>query len=179
MRYFVGVKAPENVIAKAGALQAELAKLPMRCKMVEGENIHICLSFLGDLDEKGAEFVKTGLDKVAAGFEKFDVVVDGAKPIPKPSYIRVIVLGVNDEGGKIESLRKAIVAQVGGDSKPPHVTLCRVRHIEDKAQILKKIEELSCDEAFPVESIQLIKSELRKSGPVYTVVHESKLINSS
>lgn len=180
VRCFVGIMAPENIRLRAVAMQKELVNrqsgLGLECKLVEPENMHVCLSFLGEVDEKYIETVKSKLDGVAARHEKFNVKIGSVKFVPDESYIRVMVLDVADASGALEKLMKEIVAAVGGDSKPPHLTLCRVKHVEDKKRLVRSFGSAALDESFVVDNVQLIKSELQRSGPVYTVLHESKLL---
>ena len=55
------------------------------------------------------------------------------------------------------------------------MTLCRVKNVENKETVIRNVEEIEFEEKILIESVQLIKSELTSSGPIYSVVHESKL----
>ncbi len=171
-RCFVGIMVPEHIRDVAISLQKRLAEFGMKCKFVEPKNMHICLSFLGEVDDRKIEDLKRALDAVAERYKSFDIKIGKMKFIPSENYIRVIVLSVDD---LLERMRKAVVEAVGGDSKPPHLTLCRVKYVDDKKRFVNEFGEVVCGETFRVGSIQLIKSELQRSGPVYTVIHESRL----
>ena len=175
VRCFVGIVMPEHIRHAAENLQKKLAGFELKCKFVEPENMHICLSFLGEVEEENMGKLKEGLDSIASKYKKFDANVGKVKFIPSESYIRVIVIDVADSSGRLEKLRGDVVRVVGGDSKPPHLTLCRVKRIENKKRLVSEFGKTGCNENFQVDSIQLIKSELSRSGPTYTVLHESRL----
>ncbi len=176
-RCFIGILTPEELNKNIEKAIEELKKLPLKCKFVEERNFHICLSFLGEVKEKEIEKICENLDSIALGFKPFDVIIKEIKLIPSEKFLRVIALNVIDESRRIETLRKEIVNIIGGDSKPPHITLCRVKTIEKKDFTLKKLEEMKNIEIgrMKIEKIQLIKSELSREGPFYSVIHESKI----
>ena len=174
VRCFVGIMVPEGVRISVVALQARLAS-SIKCKLVEPENMHLCLSFLGEVEEGRIEDIEAKLDAVAANYKKFSVEIGKVKFVPSESYIRVVVLEAGDENGMMEKIRKDVVKAVGGDSKPPHLTLCRVKLVEDKKRFVDDFSNAACGEKFSVYELHLIKSELKRSGPVYTVMHSSSL----
>lgn len=175
VRCFVGIMVPESIKEAVMPLQKRLAASDIECKLVEPENMHICLSFLGEVDENKINELEASLDFAASKHKGFDVNVGKIRFVPNENYIRVIVLEATDAGDAIEKLRDDVVKAVGGDSKPSHLTLCRVKYVADKKRFVSEFGGIVIDKPFTVGSIQLIKSELMKSGPVYTVVHESKL----
>lgn len=176
VRCFIGFLLPENIKKFIGEIQKEISRWPLICKFVEVENLHVCLSFLGEINEYEIDKISKTLDEICKNYSKFEVVVDEIKAIPNENYIRVLALNVFEKTGIIEKISKEVVQKIGGDSKPPHLTLCRVKNVADKKTVIQKIRETKKEvKSFAVASVQLIKSELRKTGPVYSVVHESKL----
>jgi 2'-5' RNA ligase len=174
-RRFIGFMLPENVKDYVEGVKGSLSELPIDCKLIEKDNLHICFSFLGDVEN--LDEIKNELDKVAQEFSKVEVSVDGIKAIPNERYIRVLVLDVNDESGVLNQIQREICKRIGGDGKPLHITLCRVRNVSNKDAVLRKIEEMKDKKGgtFTVNSVQLIESVLSRSGPKYTVVHESTM----
>lgn len=172
VRLFVGIFVPENLKSKIAGLQGEIAKLPLQCKFVEKENLHISLSFLGEIADEEIGPLKEKLDTVSRSYKKFGVRVSGLSLIPSRNYVRVMALEIRD--GIINQISKHVEKEIGGDIKPPHLTLCRVKSISDKNLFLEKISEMDFDAgSFLVESVDLIKSELGSAGPVYSSLHKS------
>lgn len=177
MRAFVGFFVPEAIKNYVLSLQNELRKLSMSCKMVELNDIHVCLSFLGEVEDGKVSDLCAALTKVCEGNKKFEVFLGDVKTIPSESYIRVIVLEVSDPSGSLKNVCSGVKESIGGDMKPPHLTLCRVKVVSDKFKVLSGIKSLKSTSglSFPVSSLSLIKSELSRSGPVYNVVYSAEL----
>lgn len=174
VRCFVGFILPESVKEKIVPIQEEIKKLPIVCKFVEKENLHICFSFLGELKESSLEEVEHSLEILTKDFKSIKVRVDGIKLIPNENFVRVLALDVVSD--ELELLMAKIKKEVGGDVKPPHITLCRVKNIRNKEYVIQKLKEIKVEEfKFLVDSICLIKSELKRSGPVYTIMKKFNL----
>ena len=173
-RCFIGIMAPEGVKPKIISIQNSLRRLPIACKMVERENLHLCLSFLGEVEENEINDACRKLDGISQRYKQFDADVSEIKFIPNEGYIRVLALSCSNT--MLETISKNIKNELGGDAKPPHITLCRVKSIEEKQKTIEDIKKIDSDIGkFTVSSIQLIKSELQKTGPIYSVIYESKL----
>lgn len=167
---------PEAARPGVVALQERLRGLPIDCKYVEPENLHVSLSFLGEVPGGEVAGVAAKLQSVCERNSAFRLVADELKLIPSESYVRVIVLDVHDASGALASLFEAVKRDIRGDAKPPHLTLCRVRNVSDKTAVAEKIKKMKFDEvAFDVGEVALIESKLGRSGPAYSVVKSFKL----
>ena len=175
-RCFIGVFIPDGLKEKLLNLQNFIKSLDIDCKLVEAENMHLTLSFLGEFPEEEIPKISGKLDVIAQNFTKFSVIVSGVLLIPNKNFIRVIALDVVDETGYLRNLVNYIGVEIGGDAKTPHLTLCRVRKIENKyATVSKLVNSVAYAEGFQIDSISLIKSSLGRSGPTYSTIHESRL----
>jgi 2'-5' RNA ligase len=176
VRCFIGFLLPEGAKRHVVEIWGEIAKWPIVCKHVEADNLHVCLSFLGEIGEQETGRISETLDEICENYKKFEVAIGKMRAIPSENYIRVLALEVLEKTGVMEKVRAEVVQKIGGDSKPPHLTLCRVKNVSDKKTMIQKIckveEKGVC---FTVAAVQLIKSELSKTGPIYSVVHESNL----
>jgi len=177
LRAFIGILAPENVQNAAVKIQKELQDAGIVGKYVERENLHVNLSFLGEISEEESMEISSKMDMIAKGYKKFTAMVCAIRPIPDIKFTRVIALGVEQEDDLLSKLSNEAQKSIGGDVKPPHMTLCRVRNVKDRKKFVGIVEKYrsACFAAFEIRSIQLIKSELDESGPKYTVIHESIL----
>lgn len=176
VRCFIGILLPESLREDVVKIQKEIEKLPIKCKLVEPENLHLCFSFLGEIPEVQIKMICNVLDSICKNYKSFTVKINGVKLIPNEKFIRVIALDVH---GDIASrkLVEEITKEIGGDSKPLHLTLGRVKNVENKNVFLERIKEFKKMEigVLTISKVQLIKSQLQKTGPVYSVLHESKL----
>jgi len=179
MRCFIAIGVPENIKKKVSLVQKELSKLPMVCKLVEPENIHITLSFLGELDEEKVKETSNILDSICNRYKKFEISMQPIKMIPSPSYIRVLAFEVVSARDEINCLSDDIKKLIGGKVNPPHLTVCRIKRIGNKPDVVSGIRNLESAIVgrFVVDSVDLMKSELKKTGPAYIKLHESRLVD--
>lgn len=175
-RLFIGVFVPEDVKTPITDLQDSLTKMPMDLKLVERENLHISLSFLGEVPEENVGLISSRMDEVCRNYRKFTVRVGGVLMIPNESFIRVIALDVRSNDDVLERLRKNIVKVIGGDSNPAHLTLARVREVTNKSFVASGLGSVVLEKYFEVDSVQLIKSVMTRRGPVYESAHQSGLV---
>jgi 2'-5' RNA ligase len=176
IRAFIGFLLPEAARKDVTNAQKTVGSLPASCKMVERENLHVSLSFLGEVEEDKIGPTADSLKVICDKHQTFEVVADKIKLIPNENYVRVVVLNTASKTGDLEEISSEIREKVGGSVKPPHITLCRVRRVVDKKNFLcgvKKIDNI--DIRFVVDSISIIKSELSPKGPMYSVVKKIKL----
>ncbi|MBU3941864.1 MAG: RNA 2',3'-cyclic phosphodiesterase, partial [Nanoarchaeota archaeon] len=107
-------------------------------------------------------------------FEKFNTALTKIGVFPNESYIRVVWVGLNDSENKITNLQKEIDSKIEllGFKKDtrfhPHLTLARVKFVEDKQGFTKNLKEIKIKkETFQITEFKLIKSILTPEGPIY------------
>jgi 2'-5' RNA ligase len=171
MRVFVGTIVPESLRNEIEKIQNEIKKYVFG-KFVEKENLHICYSFLGEVNENEIEKIKKKLE-ILSYENTFKVFSNSIKLIPSLSFVRVIALEVKSNDG--EKIRKWIEENVGGDSKPLHITLCRVKSLQNKKSFIDYLKNKKFYFEFEVDEISLIKSTLTYSGPIYEKIFNVKL----
>jgi len=182
MRAFIAIDVPKELKDKVISVQKRLADYDI--KLVEPENLHFCLKFLGDMDPKLLPKLKAIVDAAAKSFEPFDIEIHGMGSFPSPTYIKVIWLGVKAGKNELTGLAELIdnkTAELGFTPEnrafEAHLTLGRVRSARyktDLLELLKKNKDLFVG-VMKAASIQLIESELTPDGPKYTIVHEATL----
>jgi len=175
VRCFIGVMLPPRLRGRAVEIQRKLFALPMRCKLVEPQNLHITLAFLGEVNEGKVKLFSKELDEICKSHAKFEVNIAELKIIPSESYIRVLALDVQDKE-VLESIAATIQKKLGGKSAPPHLTLARVKRVDDREKVLEGLHALPANlGSFTIDSIHLVQSRLLPTGPVYQILHESPL----
>lgn len=163
--------------------EKEIAKTGADLKLVEPENIHITIKFLGDTDEKYIDAIEQSMKESIKGIKPFPIILRGTGVFPNQNYIKVIWVGIIDTG-HIEPIAHAIdtsLASLGFKKEnrgfSPHLTVGRVKTARNKEKLLKVIEHYN-DEEFTVQEVQSIvlkKSELTSKGPIYTTLREVRL----
>ncbi len=176
-RLFTCVWIPDTVKDKITDFQDKMKVVSMGVKFIEPENLHITITFLCEKDENEIRDISERLDKVTKNSRKFHVKLEGLRIIPSENYIRVIGVKLNPEHD-FQALVRNISAVLGGDSHHDNkMTLCRVRNINNRSEILnfiKKNASVTFGEV-KVESVSLVKSVLTDKGPIYETIHKSFL----
>jgi len=163
----------ENEIKKTGA----------DLKLVEPENVHVTLKFLGDTDEGLVDQIEEIMKNSIKGIDPFEFQLKGAGVFPNQNYIRVMWIGIKngEQIGKISNKIDEQVSELGFEKEKrgfsAHLTIARVKSIKNKEKLLEVIEKYKDIEFgnFKVDSIKLKKSELTSKGPIYTTLKEVKL----
>lgn len=173
MRLFLGIPISEEIREKIREMQKELAEEGI--KLVEPENLHLTLTFLGEAEAEGA---KKALGRIFWG-KQFEVLIKGVGVFPNEKRIKVVWAGGAD-GGKMAELNKKIEESLGitaGKEFVNHLTLARVKFVKDKKRLqtfLRKYKDWEGGKV-GVEKAVLYASELTPKGPVYRVLEEYKL----
>ncbi len=176
MRLFIGIVFDDYVIRKIEKTQYALKEAGVRGKFVGPENTHLCVSFLGEVEETEIPSMSERLSRICDKHEEFTIDLEGILTIPNKRKPRVLAMGVSDPGNKLKGITNDIVGEIGGDSKPPHVTLCRLNPIEDSNDIAKAIKDIDVKiGGINVNAIKLIKSVLNPTGPGYTMLGNFRL----
>jgi RNA 2',3'-cyclic 3'-phosphodiesterase len=165
-----------NRLAKAQAL---LVQTGADVKLVETENIHVTMRFLGDINTGMVEKIFAEMKKIQ--FAPFDVHIKGLGVFPDLHYPRVVWAGITEGADLLRSVFIQLEPQLRGlgfapDSKgfSPHLTIARVRSGKNKSQLAEFITK-NADYEFGTiraECLRLKKSALSPKGPTYSTLKE-------
>jgi len=183
LRAFVAIEIPSaEVLDLLVAFQKDLDAARADLKLVERENLHFTVRFLGEVTQAEAAEVDRrlrGLSLPAA-----DVEVRGVGAFPSQSRPRVVWVGVaRGDAPKLAALAEPVIgslADVGErDDRPfqPHLTVARVRSGENR-QALDSVLTKWADKPFGranLRELKLKSSVLTPKGPIYSDVGAYKL----
>jgi 2'-5' RNA ligase len=177
MRAFIAVEVSEELREKMAELQKQL--LLEGVKLVEEENLHLTMHFLGEIDESMKDKVITAMNKLNCN--KFEMSCEGVGAFPSKNYIRVI--WVSAQAPELKQIYDQLgteFARLGFKQEQfsPHITLARVKFLKDKGKLSEFLEENEGIEIgeCKVEGVFLKKSTLTPKGPIYENVYEKKLL---
>jgi 2'-5' RNA ligase len=174
VRAFVGIGLEPLEHALAALLEG-LASTGADAKLVEPENLHINLKFLGEIGEERVPPLVGALSEAAGRHAPFAVRLRGLGAFPSPRQPRVVWVGL-EPWGELEALHRDVelaAARAGfpreGRRFSPHVTLARVRSARGRDALLALIGRMREAEvgALEVSSFSLVRSTLSTSGPTY------------
>jgi RNA 2',3'-cyclic 3'-phosphodiesterase len=199
IRAFLAVEVTQELQAQIALVQQELKhrietelKRDTRISWVQPAKIHLTLKFLGDMDEQGIEPLHHGLEQAIGNRTVVNLPLERLGAFPRPHSPRVLWLGPSEdwekgtEAKRIAEIHGAIEQACEGlsflrEAKPfsPHLTLARIKAGEKhvgaalaKCGVLDRPLSLG---ALAVESVVLMKSELKQTGSVYTKLWEVKI----
>lgn len=183
LRTFVALPLPDEfraaVAETAAALRAALGERDVR--WVQPEGFHLTLAFLGDTAPAQVVQVCDGLEQVARTNRPVPLRLDQLGVFPHARRPRVFWVGVHDDSGALHALQQAVAAMLtplgwAPDRRPftGHLTLGRVR---DGARVAPPPDGVPVAQAdATIASVFLYRSELRRDGARYTVLHRAELV---
>jgi 2'-5' RNA ligase len=178
MRAFVALEIPEpQVMERLVALQKELEETRADLKIVESENLHYTVRFLGEISDAQAFEVDRRLK--ALKLARANITVKGVGAFPSPSRPRVVWVGVAEgDSQKIEAIASPVIQCLRGigeeDDRPfqAHLTVARVRsglNRQDLERFLSEARDRSFGQV-EINEIKLKSSVLTPKGPIYNDV---------
>ena len=184
IRTFVAVDIEgEEVLSKIREVQSEITLSSARIKLVEPENLHLTLKFLGEVEEGRIPLIVKALGEAVSSFKEFKITLKGVGAFPKVSRPNVIWIGVGDGREKLIELANSVensLRRVGfpKEKRPyePHLTIARVKYrSSDLPTLIRKVEGTFIGDV-SVREVRLKKSTLTPKGPIYETLESFPLI---
>jgi RNA 2',3'-cyclic 3'-phosphodiesterase len=183
-RIFIAVKVEpgETLSGLISTFKAGLSKDSI--KWTNPGNIHITLAFLGDTDDKMIEPISSMLHGQCKKATKFELVLKGSGVFRNMNDPRIIWTGI-EPSEKLNYLNKVIVAglkelNIKLEDRPfnPHLTLGRIKHLNDKETLTSLIGQYhnKVIQIVKVDEIILYESILLQTGPVYKPLEKIGLL---
>jgi 2'-5' RNA ligase len=183
LRAFVAIEIPNPALDSLVGFQEELRATGADVKLVERQNLHFTVKFLGEISESQAAEVGSRLGNLV--LKGMDVEVRGAGAFPNPSRARVVWAGVSREHeALVDPVAQQVIDSLEGigeqDDRPfrAHVTLGRVRSDRNFHHLEQFLRENS-DRPFGVVRLSHLKfksSVLSPGGPAYTDLGDYPLV---
>ncbi len=164
MRCFIAVEPDAELKEK---IFNYAKKLRGFLKLVEKENLHITLKFLGEIEN--VKEVAKALEALQ-GFGSFEVKLRGAGAFPSKNRARVVWIGV--ESPRLIELQKTVdsLLEALGFVKEvnyvPHLTIARIKGQSNARGFIEEFENFEFG-SFEVRELKLKQSILTPRGPVY------------
>ena len=199
IRAFLAVELSQELRTKLATLQQEL-KLRIELKMtrdariswVQPASLHLTIKFLGDTDEQMIDPLRAALEQTIGNQRAVNVPLEQLGAFPRPQSPRVLWVGPSEhwekgaEAKRIAEIHGAIEQACEGfsflrETRPfsPHLTLARIkageRHVGvalAQGGVLNRPLSLG---SLAVETVVLMKSELKPTGSVYTKLWEVRI----
>jgi 2'-5' RNA ligase len=169
----------DTVLNRLKAAQTRLVQTGADVKLVEPQNIHITIRFLGNITPPMVEKIFEEMKQVQ--FTPFNVQLKGVGAFPNPNYARVVWAGITMGADQLKNVFNQLEPRLQKlgftpDHKgfSPHLTIARVRSGRNKQQLANFINENTGYDFGNVNAncLRLKKSDLTPRGPVYSTLKE-------
>lgn len=177
MRLFVAVPAPLSKSLQR--VQARLRECGRPVRVIPGDQMHLTLSFLGDVELNQLPEITAALEQVVSRATSIEAQMQGLGVFPNLANPRVVWAGLepvdpirelaDDLAGELE---KAGFPREGRAFRP-HVTVARVKgDAPDSLRIVLDENRKTDFGPLLIDSLVLYQSELGRGGPQYTSLSE-------
>lgn len=169
----------EAVRTKLANAQKLLIQTGADLKLVETQNIHITMRFLGNISPGMVENVFEEMRKTQ--FTSFNVQIKGLGVFPDLRYPRVVWAGITEGADQLRNVFSQLEPRLRGLGFAPdpkgfsaHLTIARVRSGRNKAQLAEFVSENAARDfgTIKAECLRLKKSSLSPQGPTYSTLRE-------
>ena len=169
----------ETVQKRLAAVQKLLVQTGADLKLVETQNIHITVRFLGDITPATAEKIFTEMQQIQ--FTPFNVQIKSLGAFPDLRYPRVVWAGITEGADQLKTVFSQLeprLRSLGFAPDPkgfsPHLTIVRVKSGRNKAQLADFVTKNANYDfgAIKAECLRLKRSDLTPRGPVYSTLKE-------
>ena len=199
IRAFLAVELSEELRATLATLQQELKqsiepelKRGTRISWVQPASLHLTIKFLGETDEQMIDPLRAAVEQGIGSQMAVNVPLERLGGFPRPQSPRVLWIGPSENWEKgIDAKRiteiYARIEQACEDlrflreTKPfsPHLTVARIktgeRHVGVSLAQSGVLDRPILLGSLAVESVALMKSELKPTGSVYTKLWSVRL----
>ena len=177
MRTFISIEIPEDIKNNIEKAIGELKLILPHIKWVDKKNLHINLKFLGWVVDNKADDMISSVTDLAKGFGSIKINFAGLGVFPNARHPRVIWVGICEGNDRVKELAEKIDARLSSEGYrkeeerefSPHLTIGRIKEKIDVEPLSKFMEKNMMTEfgGFTADHISVMKSTLRRSGPIY------------
>jgi 2'-5' RNA ligase len=188
-RMFIALELPSAASTELSEIQKTLKQgtPPGVVRWVNPNDIHLTLKFLGDVSVSKRDGIEQALREAAANHDEFSLTAGGLGCFPNFERPRVAWVAIHENLEALRDLWDTVeknTAPLGfpteNRSFRPHLTLGRTRRQAQKSEISAFGELVNSTQPrklfrWRVRSVSLIRSELKPTGAVYTVLCHAPL----
>jgi len=199
IRAFIAVEVNDDLRKQIAQVQQELRQRlsregsrDVRISWVQPTAIHLTIKFLGDIDQRLVDDMRAAIEQVLRIHRSIRIPLERIGAFPRPHQPRVLWVGASEQweqsedAQRLASLHRGIedccaTFDFAPDDRPlsPHLTLARIkegeRHVGQTLAKSSAMDRPLSLGSLLIESLVLMKSELRPTGPVYTKLWEIAL----
>lgn len=177
-RIFIAINLPQDIKKYLAGFEKKWLELP--AKWVSQKNIHITLVFLGYLTDEEIGEVCLTVKEVSQKHHSFSLTLNKISYGPLDKVAKRMVWVGGKKSNELlmvkKDLEKSLMEVI--NFKPEirafnhHINLARIKQLEFRALDIEERPEIDeqVDIVFSVESIEVMESVLKRTGPEYSII---------
>jgi 2'-5' RNA ligase len=191
IRAFIAIELPAAILDELDKIEERLKpQMPAGAiRWVKPDSIHLTLKFLGQVPSDQISLITSSLKAAVATCPAFTLEVKDAGCFPNEHRPRVAWVGVHEEGtgNRLQHLQRAVENAISPLGYPteqrafsPHLTLGRLARDVRPADLKRVGDVITAGPVgslgrWTVTQVALIKSDLKPTGAVYTILTRAPL----
>jgi len=185
MRTFISIEIPDKIKDNVEKVIGEMKALLPPIKWVDKKNLHLTMKFLGWVDDQKIDPLKTSITDIVKDFGSIKISFSGLGVFPSSNRPRVIWVGISEGSEKVKELAEKLNEQLTKEGYrkeedrdfSPHLTIGRIKERIETGALNSFIEKKEKENfgGFTAKNVSLMKSTLRRSGPIYEEIQEIKI----
>ena len=181
-RVFIGIPIGRQIKSILPIVKSAVNCNPNCIKWIPPENIHLTLSFLGNIRVKDLPHLIESLEKKITSND-FQLTITGTGVFPSSKSPKVLWLGISKGTDELTLLQSQVEKSVRefknnyeNNAFTPHISIARIRKLHAKIDVLPFLNSVYSPIDLDVNSISMYESKLLPEGTEYTVL-ETFLLN--
>ncbi len=172
-RLFIGFLVSKKISKVVPLLKTTMSQKEINSfKWLSGKNIHLTISFLGNInDDMVTELISRLKKNIRQNM--FEIEIQDTGAFPSNKHPNVLWLGISKGELEIIKLRKQInnslksISSIREEKFIPHVTIARLKKTNMKIDVSSFLNTVYSPIEFLVDSIHLYESRLTSQGAKY------------
>ena len=176
-RVFIGIFAGDQVKPILSLLKSIVNCHPRQIKWIPLKNIHLTLSFLGDVSINDIPDIVQAVEQNIATAQ-FQLSISGTGVFPSSRSPKVLWLGIDKGIDALKLLHEQVVRSVTdfkdnyeNNTFVPHISIARIRRSHRKNDVLPLLNSVYSPIDLEVNSISMYESKLLPEGAQYTIIN--------
>ncbi len=182
IRTFIAIEIPSYIKQKIEKFTAKYREERLPIKWVNNDSLHLTVKFLGDVESERIGLINNALHEALSDVNSFSVIVGSCSVFPHRKSPRILWIGLTDRDETLQKVYEKTEEALNDlgfapekRAFSPHLTIGRIKGRIPAAFTERFLADNFPPMSFEVKSINVMKSTLKPSGAVYTVLQEIEL----